>query len=306
MDSNNIREIIENFIQIPVSAVNKTLFFKSRRKTSQNTFNSDSTVNYYGYTTRVVSKEEIASMPVLQLSEDNCNVFNKKTYDINAGGWIENPRQARDGVTFFGKKQQSYIKGEEFLFRPYEDLNKCDISLNYDEVKYSKHSYPYLFLIFYKKETKKYYIKGYLNNLTDNSFLFIKLCNKYKHKIKDTEIINFGMFFIQLIPIGTGIEIINLTSNNNSKYFYNKEKKRITLGRDSLCDIVFDQGKGLSRKQCTIEFDEKMELWIVSDGGKKESVNGTWLLCLRSFPIFDEMIFEIVGSKIKCKFTLNQ
>lgn len=288
--------------------VNKTLSFKSRRKTSKKTFNSDSTMKYYGYTTRIVTKEEIDSMPVLQLLEDNSNVFNKKAYYINAGGWINNPRQLRDGVTFFGKTKETDIKGEESLFRTESDIHKCDISLNYDEVKYSKLSYPYLFLIYYKKETKKYYLRGFLNNLTDNSFLFIKLCNKYKHQIKGTEIINFGMFFIQLIPIGTDIEIINLTSNNNnSKYFFNKEKKRITLGRDSLCDIVFDQAKGLSRKQCTIEYDEIKELWTIKDGDKKkESVNGTWLLCLRSFPIFNEMIFEIVGSRIKCKFDFNQ
>ena len=123
---------------------------------------------------------------------------------------------------------------------------------------------------------------------------------------------NIGNYFFQITPTDTNIEIINLTKQGNSKQslnkkptiasksLYNKEKKKIIIGRDNQCDIILPKEKGISRFQCSFEFDEKNNNWTLSDGNKKESMNGTWLLALRSFPIYNGMIFEILGSRIKC------
>lgn len=291
---------------IPVIFADRTLSFKSKEDSKQEQKNIQrNNLNFVDYTNnyRVITQEEIDAMSILTITEESGNILNHNEYKINAGGLINNERNSKDGVTVFGKKKCNE-----------NNAQKCDIVLNYDENKYGTfNDLSYFFSIYYKRESKQYYLRALShNNSIENSLIFIQICNNYKYPLKEPEILNIGNYFFQITPTDTNIEIINLTKQGNSKQslnkkptiasksLYNKEKKKIIIGRDNQCDIILPKEKGISRFQCSFEFDEKNNNWTLSDGNKKESMNGTWLLALRSFPIYNGMIFEILGSRIKC------
>lgn len=64
---------------------------------------------------------------------------------INAGGLIGRGRQKNDGVVFFGKSNTS---GEKFI----------DLAMNVPE---SSNSGKILFIVYFKKENKKFYVRAY-------------------------------------------------------------------------------------------------------------------------------------------------
>ena len=291
---------------IPVIFADRTLSFKSKEDSKQEQKNIQrNNSNFVDYTNnyRVITQEEIDAMSILTITEESGNILNHNEYKINAGGLINNERNSKDGVTVFGKK-----KCHE------NNAQKCDIVLNYDENKYGTfNDLSYFFSIYYKRESKQYYLRALShNNSIENSLIFIQICNNYKYPLKEPEILNIGNYFFQITPTDTNIEIINITKQDNSKQslnkkptiasksLYNKEKKKITIGRDNQCDIILPKEKGISRFQCSFEFDDRNNNWTLMDGNKKKSMNGTWLLALRSFPIYNGMIFEILGSTIKC------
>lgn len=298
----------ESGMCIPVIFADRTLSFKSKEESKQEQKNIQrNNSNLFNYTNnfRVITQEEIDAMSILTITEESGNILNHKEYKINAGGLINNERNSKDGVTVFGKKT---------IDNTDNNTQKCDIILNYDENKYGTfNDLSYFFSIYYKRESKQYYLRAHShNNSIENSLIFIQICNNYKYPLKEPEILNIGNYFFQITPTDTNIEIVNLTKQCNltqslnkkptiaSKSVYNKEKKKITIGRDNQCDIILPKEKGISRFQCSFEFDDRNNNWTLMDGNKKESMNGTWLLALRSFPIYNGMVFEILGSRIKC------
>ena len=66
--------------------------------------------------------------------------------------------------------------------------------------------------------------------------------------------------------------------------------------------FFFARDKSFSRYQTTLEFDENKYEWTVIDGkDNKGSTNGTWVFGIHSFLIENEMIVEILNSKIRIK-----
>ena len=63
-----------------------------------------------------------------------------------------------------------------------------------------------------------------------------------------------------------------------SEYSFTKADSPVSIGRDE-CSINIEN-KYLSRKHCTLWFDEIKDTWNISDGnGKgKHSSHGTWLI----------------------------
>ena len=81
--------------------------------------------------------------------------------------------------------------------------------------------------------------------------------------------------------------------------------KEITIGRESHCTFAFPKEKSFSRIQTTIKYEEDKGQWLIMDGSKtKSSTNGTWVFGTHSFEIKDQMIVEILTTKIK--FTMLQ
>ena len=263
---------------------------------------------------RKISDEEIKNSPKLFLEEIDGKLLNGKIIEINAGGMI-NGRNKKDGFTIFGQKK---IDNSNSEMPKQEDNNNKNIDNDNNiiipdyELNYPNYlAYPYIFSIYYQKEDKSYYIRAYCGKGSDNKILFIKLNNERKYILKRKELISAGNIIFQVTPIDNNcLEIINLTHrkrSNNKKIFDGFIQKKITIGRHKDCDFFFPKDKSFSRYQTTFEFDEEQKEWSVLDGkDNKGSTNGTWIFGIHSFLIKNEMIVEILNSKIRIKEIRNE
>jgi hypothetical protein len=244
---------------------------------------------------REITQEEVNSAPLLILDEDkNGNLFNKQQIKINAAGLIGG-RGAKDGVAIFG-----IINNTNTNF-------KADFDLNYNTTS----PLPYVFTIYYHRENKKYYIRAYSGKNTDNRILFVKLSGNYSHNITQKEIISAGNVIFQVSPLENNkIEIGNLSrkeGNDNHKLTFDPlTVKEVTIGRDSKCTFAFPKDKSFSRCHTTFTWDDGERLWKIIDGSKnKSSTNGTWVFGTHSFQIQDQMVVEILTSKIRFSVMQN-
>lgn len=249
----------------------------------------------YINSSREITQTEINEAPLLILDEDsNGMLFNKKQLKINAAGLIGG-RNAKDGVAIFGQHNPS--NAETF---------KADFEINYKE----NLSYPYVFAIYYQRDSKSYFIRAYSGTSSDNRILFVKLSGNYSIPLKQKEIISAGNVIFQVTPLeGKKIEIINLSKKDSGtdpkKIFDPANTKEVTIGRETKCNFSFPKDKSFSRCQTTFSFVEKEQIWYIIDGSKnKSSTNGTWAFGTHSFLIKDQMTVEILTTKVK--FTLIQ
>ena len=260
----------------------------------------------------IISEEEIKNSSKLLLDEIEGNIFNGKIIEINAGGMIGG-RDKKDGFTIFGKKNcdnNLKSKNSKEINELIGDNNQMfipDYELNYNK----NLSFPYIFAIYYRKEDKCYYIRAFSGKGSDNKILFIKLKNNEKYILKQKELISVGDSIFQITPIHDNfLEIIHLKrkkSNNDKQIFEGKKNKIVTLGRNRECDFSFPKDKSISRFQSTFEFDDDKKEWTVIDGKDgKCSTNGTWIFGTHSFFIKNEMIIEILNSKIRIKEIKNE
>ena len=271
-------------------------------------------------------ENEIRNSSKLILEELDGNLFRGQKIEIDAGGMVGG-RGKKDGFTIFGqnnsKKEKNSVENnkinnnnainnsEEVNLKKENEKNhifKNDFELNYPETL----SYPYVFVIYYKKEEKSYYIRAFSGKGSDNKILFVRLKNENKLVLKQKELISAGDTIFQVTPLANNhLEIIHLskrkTLNNLNKQTFNGEKKKIiTLGRSKDCDFSFPRDKSFSRFQTSFEFNEENKLWTIIDGkGNKSSTNGTWVFGTHSFLIKNEMIVEILNSKIKIREIKN-
>ena len=267
-------------------------------------------------------ENEIKNSSKLILEELDGNLFRGQKIEIDAGGMVGG-RGKKDGFTIFGQnnskkeinsKENNKINNnnvinniEKVNIKQEKEKNhifKNDFELNYSETL----SYPYVFVIYYKKEEKSYYIRAFSGKGSDNKILFIRLKNENKLILKQKELISAGDTIFQITPLANNnLEIIHLSKkkslNNLNKQTFNGTKKKIvTLGRSKDCDFSFPRDKAFSRFQTSFEFNEDSKLWTIIDGkGNKSSTNGTWVFGTHSFLIKNEMIVEILNSKIKIR-----
>ena len=267
-----------------------------------------------------LQENEIKNSSKLILEEIDGNLFRGQKIEIDAGGMVGG-RGKKDGFTIFGlnnskkeinsdennkinnnnainKEKEVNVKQENEKSHTF----KNDFELNYSEIL----SYPYVFVIYYKKEEKSYYIRAFSGKGSDNKILFVRLKNENKLVLKQKELISAGDTIFQITPLANNdLEIIHLskkkTLNNINKQTFNGAKKKIvTLGRSKDCDFPFPRDKSFSRFQTSFEFNEEKKQWAIIDGkGNKSSTNGTWVFGTHSFLIKNEMIVEILNSKIK-------
>ena len=236
---------------------------------------------------REITEEEINSCPILILKEQDGKLLQGKEITINASGMIGG-RNLKDGVSIFGKKNNN------------NDNFKHDFELNYEE----NLNYPYIFAIYYQREFKNYSLRAFSGKESDNRILYVKLNNNYSLPLKQKEIFSAGNIVFQVTPIENNkIEVLNLSKKNEEeeqkKIFDPNEIKEISIGRDKKCDFSFPKDKSFSRIQTTFLFDDDKKEWIIIDGSKtKSSTNGTWIFGTHSFEIKDQLMVEILNSKI--------
>jgi len=206
---------------------------------------------------------------------------------------MEGGRGVGDGVVIFGGGADE----------DNTDINnlKPDFVLNLK----NKYPYPFIFMIYYEKESKSFFIRPYSSANNDNRILYIKLTNGCNLPLKQKEIISAGNIIFQVSPLeNNNLEIVNLSKQNLSmipkQTFDASSKKEATIGRNKDCDFPFPNNKSFSRIQTTFEFDEENQNWIIIDGSKaKSSTNGTWVFCTHSFPIKDKMVIEVLNYRIQ-------
>ena len=249
----------------------------------------------YISSSRAITQQEVNDAPLLIIDEDSpANLFNKTQVKINAAGLIGG-RNEKDGVAIFG--QVNAQNSDKF---------KADFELQFNE----QLSYPYIFAIYYQRDTKSYYIRGYSGKNCDNKILFVKLSGNNSLLLRQREIISAGNVIFQVTPIEDNkLEIVNLSNKEGSErkkdVFDPNSTKEITIGRDSNCTLSFPKDKSFSRVQTTFVFEEDENMWKIIDGSKsKSSTNGTWAFGTHSFEIRDQMTVEILTTKVK--FTLLQ
>jgi hypothetical protein len=231
---------------------------------------------------REISQNEILSAPKIIIRELDGKILNGKEITITASGMIGG-RNTKDGVTIFGKSNNK----ENF---------KHDFELNYEEDL----KYPYIFAVYYLRESKNYCLRAYSGSESDNRLLYVKLDNVFSLPLKQKEIISAGNVIFEITPIENNkIEVCNLSQIDSKKIFDPNNIKEVTIGRDKKCTISFPKDKSFSRCQTTISFDDIKKEWIIIDGSKtKSSTNGTWVFGTHSFPIVDQLTIEILTSKI--------
>jgi len=206
---------------------------------------------------------------------------------------MEGGRGVGDGVVIFGGGADE----------DNTDINnlKPDFVLNLK----NKYPYPFIFMIYYEKESKSFFIRPYSSANNDNRILYIKLTNGCNLPLKQKEIISAGNIIFQVSPLeNNNLEIVNLSKQNLSmipkQTFDASSKKEATIGRNKDCDFPFPNNKSFSRIQTTFEFDEENQNWVIIDGSKaKSSTNGTWVFCTHSFPIKDKMVIEVLNYRIQ-------
>ncbi len=75
--------------------------------------------------------------------------------------------------------------------------------------------------------------------------------------------------------------------------------KKFQLEEIKIVIFLFLKDKSFSRIQTTFLFDDDKKEWIIIDGSKtKSSTNGTWIFGTHSFEIKDQLMVEILNSKI--------
>lgn len=267
---------------------------KTKKKEEEN--KKDENINYILDSNRKIDDNMVKDASILIIEEMDCNLLNGQKLKINAQG-MEGGRGFKDGVTIFGcdfYQNDNQNNGDKQKL-------KADFILNIKD----KFFYPYIFMIYFDKETKSYYIRPYSGKNNDNRILYIKLGNGYKLPLKQKEIISAGNIFFQVTPVDNNhLEIVNLSrqslSSQPKQTFDASSKKEVTIGRNKDCDFPFPNNKSFSRIQTTFEYDEENQEWIIIDGSNvKSSTNGTWVFCTHSFVIKDKMIAEVMNNIIQ-------
>ena len=209
---------------------------------------------------------------------------------------MEGGRGMKDGVTIFGCNSEE-VKNENVT------ILKSDFVFNFKEK--NKYLFPYIFMIYFEKDIKSYFIRPYVSKTDDNKILYIKLNHENSFPIKQKELIIAGNVIFQVNPIENNkLEITNLSKDNISsiptKTFDASSKKEVTIGRNKDSDFSFPGNKSFSRIHTTFEYDEENKEWVIIDGSKaKSSTNGTWILCAHSFLIKNLMIIEIMNHRLQ-------
>jgi hypothetical protein len=157
-------------------------------------------------------------------------------------------------------------------------------------------------MIFYRKDTNKYYLKSYRDK-THKGNIHIKIDSNTEFSIIKKEILFLSETYFQITPLENNqIEVQNLGKFNNDnealKYVFDtNEYKFVTIGRDSNCSLSYPDDKSFSKIQATLNYDHDKKCWKIRDGSiNKPSTNGCWIYATHSYEIYDNFLFSVIGN----------
>lgn len=217
----------------------------------------------------IILDEEIEVASKLVLREKNFNgLFGGRTLEINAAGEVSSERNSRDGITFFGPSLK------------YNDKIVNDVIVNIS----SSTNLRRIFAIYYDRKKTNYVIQNLNNDYVNNKFfMYAKIFHEFSLSYSKSHYFLLGQILV-IITINDKSSELNIRmyldkkKKEFSEYSFTKADSPVSIGRDE-CSINIEN-KYLSRKHCTLWFDELKDTWNISDGnGKgKHSSHGTWLI----------------------------
>ena len=247
---------------------------------------------------KFISEKEDNRYYKLSLKTIFGEAFNGETVSILPSGVVGSIRNKRDSITYFGirNSDNTIDKLVDYEINISNSANNSNISMLYSAI---------VFLIYFKKEEMKYYIKAYNgSHINDGGLPNIILQIKEPYYIKTKELLMLNDCYFQIKVEDYSLEITQLSSrySNEVKVFkyYVKDNKEIIIGRDKSCDIILNWDKSYSKFQAVISYDEFLEQWKITDGGiKGPSRNGSWIFISKSVEIKEGTTFRVANSKIE-------
>ena len=236
-----------------------------------------------------------------------------------------------DKMGLIGKSLRN-IKSNITYFGFIEDLNlnneKNDNSIDYlipqkkfeDEENDNLKFIGRFFRIYFNTKNLNYYLRDLGNCLGT----YVKV--KESIILKNEDMINVGDTYLifnfenDKSKNNTNNDIINiqiaeLNKNNesqNRKFSFNSSKKIIRIGRKKYNNDIELNDHLVSKVNCNIQYDEKNG-WKIKDGNEiitetgenkiTNSTNGTWILAIDDFLIYDNMIFKSNLNLFRCNFS---
>lgn len=171
-----------------------------------------------------------------------------------------------------------------------------------------------MFIIFYNKENKKFYLKSNPDHKNLSGNVIVKLGTKMCFPIIKNRKILISEHLFDVSPKPDGkleILVINGSSENKAnstlkkECFDPEEIQVVTVGRDKSATI-FLKDKGFSKIHTTFLWNRVKNFWELKDGNEeKPSTNGTWIYAESSYEISDETVIEVGSSKLRINLIEN-
>ena len=287
---------------------------------------------------QIITDEINDKYPDLLIVETHGSSLNGNKLIISPAGLKNSPRYYGDGFVFFGDNYYDSTNNNIV-----NDVILQNSPSFHELFKIQRH----FFVIFFNSQKHSYFIRSYFNHLeikstTEDDTNNPLLCEKASHNFtlnyfmvkittscilnsKEFVVINDKVFFIEINKTNfTDKEtyvnnednlILKITLLPNTKkhvkmktYTFNsKNKKKVILGRDKNCDIVFINDKNMSKIHCTFYYNSHNKKWFLRDGGNKDSLNGTYIMPRHSYELTDGCeIRTITNSKFKVKLIFKK
>ena len=175
------------------------------------------------------------------------------------------------------------------------------------------------FSIYFNNKNFNYYLRDLGNCLGT----YVKI--KESILLKNEDMINVGDTYLIFnfendnSKNNTNNDIINIqiaelnknNENQNRKFSFNSSKKIIRIGRKKHNNDIELDDHLVSKVNCNIQYDENNG-WKINDGNEiisetgeskiTHSTNGTWILAIDDFVIYENMIFKSNLNLFKCNF----
>ena len=272
---------------------------------------------------QVITEDVNERYPNLLIKEIEGKCLNKNNLIITPAGLKNSPRYYGDGIVFFGRKL--FDDTNKYIIN---DVILVNLPTFHPLYKYDNH----FFVIFFNSKKRTYFIRTYTEQFErDNNsdevnscekthsfslnYFMVKIVSPYILSNKEFIVINDKVMFVEISSLSNDYSLLNIMiipkhnkkTEMKSYVFSSQDKKRVVIGRETNCDIVFENNKNISKIHCTFYYKSADNKWVIKDGGDKKSLNGTYIMPRHSYELKDGCeIKTLANSKFKIKFVYKK